>query len=72
MTVSYVPEKELLELYSLNECVVAFIGSNQVRELELFTQVGARDCHEVLSVKVWAAGKFVLNTGQTLICECES
>ena len=72
LTIVYVPKEELLELYSLNEYVVSFIGSNEVRDLELFTQVVARDCHDVLGVKVTVTGKFVLNIGQTLICECES
>jgi 7-cyano-7-deazaguanine reductase len=72
LTIAYAPKEELLELYSLNEYVASFIGSNEVRDLELFTQVVARDCHDVLGVKVTVTGKFVLNIGQTLICECES
>lgn len=72
LTVSYIPEDELLELYSLNEYVASFIGSNEVRDLELFAQVVARDCRAVLGVKVSVTGKFILNIGQTLICECEN
>lgn len=72
LTITYAPKEELLELYSLNEYVASFIGSNEVRDLELFTQVVARDCRDVLGVKVTVTGKFVLNIGQTLICECES
>lgn len=72
LTIAYAPEDELLELYSLNEYVAAFIGSNEVRDLEQFAQVVARDCHEALQVKVEVTGRFVLNIGQTLICECES
>lgn len=72
LTIAYVPEDELLELYSLNEYVAAFIGSNEVRDLEQFAQVVARDCHAILKVKVHVTGRFVLNIGQTLICECES
>jgi len=72
LTISYVPNEELLEFYSLNEYIVSFIGSNEVRDLELFTQVVARDCHQVLGVQVSVTGKFILNIGQTLICECES
>lgn len=71
LTITYVPVEELLELYSLNEYVASFIGSNEVRDLELFTQVVARDCHEVLRVKVRVTGKFILNIGQTVTCECE-
>ena len=72
LTVTYIPNEELLEFYSLNEYVASFIGSPEVRDLELFTQVVARDCHEVLGVKVYVTGKFILNIGQTLTCECES
>ena len=72
LTITYVPDGKLLELYSLNEYVASFIGSEEVRDLELFTQVVARDCNSVLGVKVSVAGKFVLNIGQVLICECES
>jgi Enzyme related to GTP cyclohydrolase I len=72
LTISYIPKEELLEFYSLNEYITSFIGSNEVRDLELFTQVVARDCHEALGVKVSVTGKFILNIGQTLICECEN
>jgi len=72
LTITYIPNNELLEVYSLNEYVASFIGSNEVRDLELLTQVIVRDCHEVLGVKVTVIGKFILNIGQTLICECES
>ena len=71
LIISYIPNEELLEFYSLNDYIASFIGSNEVRDLELFTQVVARDCHEVLGVKVSVTGKFILNIGQTLICECE-
>ena len=72
LTITYIPKEELLEFYSLNEYVTSFIGSNEVRDLELFTQVVARDCHKILGVKVSIIGRFILNIGQTLICECES
>ena len=72
LTITYVPKEELLEFYSLNDYIASFIGSNEVRDLELFTQVVARDCHDVLGVKVNVTGKFILNIGQTLICECEN
>src|SRR5512143_1270272 len=72
LTITYVPKERLLELYSLNEYVASFIGSKEVRDLELFTQVVARDCHEALGVEVSVVGKFILNIGQTLVCECES
>ena len=72
LTITYTPNEELLEFYSLNEYIASFIGSKEVRDLELFTQVVARDCHDLLGVKVTVTGKFNLNIGQTLICECES
>ena len=72
LTITYQPKGKLLEVYSLNEYVASFIGSNEVRDLELLTQVVARDCHEILGIKVNVIGKFILNIGQTLICECES
>lgn len=72
LTITYIPKEKLLEVYSLNEYVASFIGSNEVRDLELLTQVVARDCHSVLGVHVSVIGRFVLNIGQTVICECES
>jgi hypothetical protein len=72
LIIIYAPEEELLEFYRLNEYVTAFIGSNEVRDLELFAQVAARDCREALGVRVKLIGKFILNIGQTLFCECKS
>jgi 7-cyano-7-deazaguanine reductase len=72
LTITYVPNEELLEFYSLNEYIASFIGSKEVRDLEHFAQVVARDCHKVLRVKVSVTGRFILNIGQTLTCECES
>lgn len=72
IVISYTPNNELLEIYSINEYIASFIGSSEVRDLELFTQIIARDCCRTLKVKVKVTGKFVLNIGQTLICECES
>lgn len=71
-TIVYTPKDKLLELYSINEYIASFIGSNEVRDLELFTQVVARDCHDILGVDVHVIGKFVLNIGQVVICECSS
>ena len=72
LTISYMPGETLLEVYSLNEYIASFIGSNEVRDLELLTQVVARDCHSILGVNVFVVGKYILNIGQTVICECES
>jgi len=72
LTITYTPKELLLEVYSLNEYGASFIGSNEVRDLELLTQVVARDCQQILGIKVNVVGKFILNIGQVLICECES
>jgi len=72
LTIVYTPGEKLLEIYSLNEYVVSFIGSNEVRDIELLTQVVARDCHKVLGVRVSVIGKYVLNIGQIVTCECEN
>jgi 7-cyano-7-deazaguanine reductase len=69
-TIIYIPGEKLLELYSINEYITSFIGSNEVRDLELFTQIVARDCRALLEVEVNVIGKFVLNIGQVVICEC--
>jgi NADPH-dependent 7-cyano-7-deazaguanine reductase QueF len=69
LTITYIPKEVLLEIYSLNEYLASFKGSNEVRDLELLTQVVARDCHDVLGVKVSVIGKYLLNIGQTVICE---
>ena len=72
LTITYVPADRLLEFYSLNEYIASFIGSNEVRDLELLTQVVARDCREALGVQVTVTGRYILNIGQTVICECQS
>jgi NADPH-dependent 7-cyano-7-deazaguanine reductase QueF len=71
LTITYTPKDDLLEVYSLNEYIASFIGSNEVRDLEQFAQVVACDCYEVLGVRVTVIGKFIMNIGQTLICECQ-
>ncbi len=72
LTIDYMPDQKLLEVYSLRDYVASFVGSQEVRDLELLTQVIARDCHEVLNVKVSVVGRYILNIGQTVVCECES
>ncbi len=72
LTFAYTPGAKLLEFYSVNDYVASFSGSQEVRDLELLTQVVARDCRQALGVKVRVTGKYVLNIGQTIICECES
>lgn len=58
LTITFIPKEDLLEVYSLKDYVASFISSQEVRDLELLTQVVARDCQEVLRVKVGAVGKF--------------
>jgi NADPH-dependent 7-cyano-7-deazaguanine reductase QueF len=72
LTISYVPNEKLLEFYSLRDYVASFIGSQDVRDLELFTQVVARDCHAILGVHVTVTGRFILNIDQIVTCECEA
>lgn len=72
LTISYEPQAKLLELYSVRDYVASFAGSQEVRDLELLTQVVARDCRALLGVKVAVTGRYVLNIGQTLLCECEA
>jgi NADPH-dependent 7-cyano-7-deazaguanine reductase QueF len=72
LTIIYSPASKLLEVYSLTEHIASFVGSNEVRDIEQLAQTVARDCQELLGVKVSVVGKFVLNIGQTVICECQS
>ncbi len=72
ITISYAPDGKLLEFYSLRDYVASFIGSQEVRDLELLTQVVARDCAALLGVKVSVVGRYILNIGQSVVCECES
>lgn len=72
LTITYIPGDLMLEVYSLNEYVASFVGSNEVRDIELFTQVVTRDCHAALGVDVSVVGRFILNIGQVVICECQS
>ncbi len=72
LAIAYSPGAKLLEVYSLTEYIASFVGSNDVRDIEQLAQTVARDCAEVLGVKVSVIGKFVLNIGQTVICECRS
>ena len=69
MTITYAPDDLMLEVYSLNEYIASFIGSNEVRDIELLTQVVTRDFHSVLGVDVSVVGRFILNIGQVVICE---
>jgi len=52
LTITYTPKEELLEVYSRNEYVASFIGSSEVSDVELLTQIVARDCHNVLTALI--------------------
>ncbi len=69
VTIQYQPKQKLLEFYSINEYIQSFIGSQEVRDLELLTQIIARDCRAALGVSVTVTGNYKLNIGQTVICE---
>lgn len=72
LTIIYRPKDKLLEVYSLGEYVASFVGSPDVRDIELLTQVVGGHCADALGAKVEVVGKFVLNIGQTVICEYQS
>lgn len=48
LCIRYTAGEQLLELFSLDEYIRAFIGDQQVRDMELFVQVVAEDLREVL------------------------
>lgn len=66
MTVTYVPEARLLELYSLTDYVRSFIGHKTVRDIEHFAQTLAQDCADALGVPVSVQAHFVLNIDQVV------
>jgi 7-cyano-7-deazaguanine reductase len=72
ITIIYTPKDKMLEVYSLGEYINSFANSRKVRDVEELAQVIARDCQEALGVKVSVIGKYVLNIGQRVICECQS
>lgn len=66
LTVTYLPEGRLLELYSLTEYVQSFIGHSTVRDIEHFAQTLAQDCADVLGVAVNVRTHFVLHIDQVV------
>jgi NADPH-dependent 7-cyano-7-deazaguanine reductase QueF len=64
LTVTYLPEGKLLELYSLTEYVHSFIGHPTVRDIEHFAQTLAQDCADALGVAVNVRTHFILNIDQ--------
>jgi NADPH-dependent 7-cyano-7-deazaguanine reductase QueF len=69
IAITYTPNDKLLEVYSLTEYINSFIGHQQIRDIEHFTQVVAVDCASALGVGVHARAVFVLDIGQTVIVE---
>ena len=69
LEISYRPGSKLLEVYSLSEYVQSFVGSQEVRDIEHFIQVIARDCGLVLGVPVNVIGTFILDIRQTVEVE---
>ena len=61
LTITYIPEARLLELYSLAEYVHSFIGHQTVRDIEYFAQTLAQDCADALGVPVSVRAHFVLH-----------
>lgn len=66
LSVTYIPQSKLLELYSLTEYVRSFVGHETVRDIEYFAQTFAQDCADVLGVSVTVRAKFVLDIDQVL------
>ena len=66
LTVTYLPETKLLELYSLTEYVHSFIGHKTVRDIEHFAQTFAQDCADALGVSVSVRAHFVLHLDQII------
>jgi NADPH-dependent 7-cyano-7-deazaguanine reductase QueF len=66
MTVTYMPEAKLLELYSLTAYVHSFIGHQTVRDIEYFAQTFAQDCADALRVPVSVRANFVLDIDQVV------
>jgi len=48
LRISYVGKQRFLEVFSLSTYIQSFIAHPKVRDVELFTQTIARDCHQAL------------------------
>jgi len=49
LRISYVGKQRFLEVFSLSDYIQSFIAHPKVRDVELFTQTIARDCHHALN-----------------------
>lgn len=66
LTITYLPNAKLLELYALTEYVQSFIGHKTVRDIEHFAQTLAQSCADVLNVPVCVRAHFVLHLDQVI------
>ncbi|AZV93221.1 hypothetical protein CBF45_05410 [Bordetella sp. J329] len=67
LCIRYRSRTRFLEVFSLGAYIRAFIGHRLVRDVEMLTQVVARDCAHVLGHQVEVEGCFVLPAlGQTV------
>ena len=60
LAIRYHATQRFLEVFSLSAYIQAFIGHKTVRDVEMLTQVIARDCVAVLGVAVEVEGCFEL------------
>ncbi len=61
LTLRYVPGERLLELFSLDSYVDAFVAHPVVRDMELFVQTVAQDASNDAGVEVTASADVRLN-----------
>ena len=71
ITIEYKPEGKAIEVYSLQEYINSFIEHQEVRDIEVFTFEVAQHVADTLGVLVTVKSEFILNIGQTVICECQ-
>ncbi|MGG4775543.1 hypothetical protein ACLO87_13000 [Paenalcaligenes sp. Me52] len=60
LAIRYQATQRFLEVFSLSAYIQAFIGHKTVRDVEMLTQVIARDCAAVLHIAVEVEGCFEL------------
>lgn len=60
VSISYIADLVLLELFSLEKYIQAFIGHKTVRDLEYFTQAIALECQHALKVEVTVQSDIIL------------
>lgn len=60
ISIHYIADQVLLELFSLEKYIKAFIGHKTVRDLEYFTQAIAIECQNALKVEVTVQADIIL------------